>query len=186
MDEVVLFKIKLDHQTSLFVQRHGQGGGKPNSPLKCLSPHNNVITAGQAGQYGLGGADHSLDQGKHGIFHFTGTPAGIHILMKTLFCTWNQTRPAFFYPTASEANERRPGTPILQEGSSHSPTGPSVKSHAFTKGPARSQLAYTHHSSSPALSPLCSSLSPLRHTNRQSRVPPFHTVLGSKGGWRGM
>ncbi len=49
--------------------------------------------------------------------------------------------------------------------------------------PAVSQ--YTHHSSLALSPPLCS-LSPLRHTNRQSPVPPFHTVPGSKGGWRGM
>lgn len=57
------------------------------------------------------------------------------------------------------------------------------KTHTLLKSsPAVSQ--HTHNSYL-TLFPL-SCLSPLRHTNGQSSVPPFHTVLCSKGSWQGM
>lgn len=51
--------------------------------------------------------------------------------------------PSFILqPQFKQTNQCRPSTSILQEGSSYSCIGPSVKSHAFTKGQALSLSVY--------------------------------------------
>lgn len=151
------------------------------SPKGSCAPTDAIrVRAHTIGQYSLGVADHSSDHGNYCISISLGRQRGCTYSWRPSFVPGTGAAlPSFILqPWFEEANEQRPGTSILQAGSSHSSFGSSVKSHVFTKGQAYSQSVYT---------PLLCARSPRCGTQTvKARVPPFHTVPGSKGGWRGM
>lgn len=81
-----------------------------------------MITAGQGGQYRLGGADHSSDHGNYRISISLGPQQGNTYSPRPSFVPGAGTAlPSFIpQPRLKEANEHRIGTSILQEGGPHS------------------------------------------------------------------